>query len=109
MLGKSLVFHEMVMFLVPLDRFTSNPKNRVHPQRHPTLKVGVGKKSGVLIVNNEWKSGKTRVPGERENAEFSTGSFSEQRTSCVQSFAFHLMGANRSSSRLSKDLNDLAP
>lgn len=59
-LGKSLVFHEIVMFLMISDRFTSKPKNRdfFFP------KAGGGKKSGV---HTDTKSGKEEKQGFRES------------------------------------------
>lgn len=52
-LGKSLGFHEIVMFLMSSDRFTPKPKNRdfFFP------KVGGGKKSGVQTVTMSGKAG----------------------------------------------------
>jgi hypothetical protein len=66
-LGKSLVFHEIVMFLMPSDRFTSKPKNR----DFFVPKAGGGKKSGVHTVT---RSGKA----ERQGFWESVGALSSQ-------------------------------
>lgn len=91
-LGKSLVFHEIVMFLMPTDRFTSKPKNRdrfLHPPPpHPSHQSWGREEKWSPYCYNEWKRGKTRVPGERGNAEFRSGSFDAQRTSCVLNVLF---------------------
>lgn len=97
-LGKSLVFHEIVMFLMPSDRFTSKPKNR----DCFTPKAGGGKKSGVHTVT---MSGKV----ERQEFRGSVGTLSSEpgvsmrREQAVFNVLFLRRGASRSSSHLPED------